>query len=254
MVRVWKCLILLILLTAGMYWHGPQLLQAADPVVDHSIYAELLQRFVKEGVVDYAGLKEQEARLVKYLDLLATIDPDSLVQKERFAFYANAYNAWTLKLILDHYPGIESIKDTGSLWKSPWKKKIVRINGDLLTLDNIEHDILRPQFKDPRVHFAINCAAKSCPPLYNIPFNGRDLDRQLDHTTKSFINDPESYRIEGDTLYISRIFKWFDEDFDDDPIGFFQKYAEGALLSRLNEKSGKIRVKYLDYDWSLNGT
>jgi len=243
---------MILTLVVGMLLPGP-VMQAAQPVVDHRLYAELLAQHVRDGLVDYRGLKQQEAHLDRYLDYLAGIAPDGLSDKERFAFYANAYNAWTLKLILDHYPGIESIKDTGSFWQSPWKKKIARIDGDLLTLDEIEHDILRPQFRDPRVHFAINCAAKSCPPLYNIPFSGRDIDRQLDHITRSFINDPARYRVEGDTLYVSRIFKWFGEDFDEDPIGFFQKYAEGALLSLLKERSGNMRVKYLDYDWSLNG-
>ena len=244
---------LLIALLTSLFFLGPKPLAAAEAVVDHQQFAELLPSYVKDGVVDYTGFKVQEVRLAAYLDQLAGIDPDKLAEKERFAFYTNAYNAWTIKLMLDHYPGIDSIKDTGSLWQSPWKKKIVRINGELLTLDNIEHDILRPEFRDPRVHFAINCAAKSCPPLYNIPFNGRDLDRQLDHTMRSFINDPASYRVDGHTLYVSRIFKWFGEEFNDDPIGFFEKYAEGDLLALLKEKSGKMRVKYLDYNWSLNG-
>lgn len=245
--------ILMVALASAMLSPGIVGLHAAPLTVDHHLYAQLLQRHVHEGVVDYGGLKRQEALLDQYLDYLAGIDPDDLADKERFAFYANAYNAWTLKLILGHYPGIESIKDTGSFWESPWKKKMVRIDGGLLTLDEIEHDILRPQFQDPRVHFAINCAAKSCPPLYNIPFNGQDLDRQLDHTTRSFINDPARYRIDGNTLYVSRIFKWFGEDFDEDPIGFFQKYAEGDLQSELQTRSQDLRVKFLDYDWSLNG-
>jgi len=245
--------ILIVALVVGMLSICPSRLEAAPSIVDHHLYAQLLQRYVREGVVDYSGLKRQEALLDQYLDYLAGIDTKGLSDKERFAFYTNAYNAWTLKLILDHYPGIKSIKDTGSLWQSPWKKKIARIDGDLLTLDQIEHDILRPQFRDPRVHFAINCAAKSCPPLYNIPFNGHDLDRQLDHTTRAFINDPARYRIDGNTLYVSRIFKWFGEDFNEDPLGFFQKYAEGDLQSELQVRSQDLRVKFLDYDWSLNG-
>ncbi|MGD9331042.1 MAG: DUF547 domain-containing protein [Desulfobacterales bacterium] len=253
MKSVLSILALFPILVFSLFLLAPRSLAAVESTVDHRPYAQLLQKYVKGGVVDYTGFKTEKAQLEAYLDQLAGIDPDKLAEQERFAFYANAYNAWTIKLILDHYPGIDSIKDTGSLWQSPWKKKIARIDGGLLTLDEIEHDILRPQFKDPRVHFAINCAAKSCPPLYNVPFNGRELDRQLDHTTRSFINDPTSYRIEGDTLYVSRIFKWFSEDFNDDPLGFFEKYAEGPLLKRLQERSGQMRVKYLDYDWSLNG-
>lgn len=245
--------ILMVALASAMLHPGLGGLHAAPLTVDHHLYAQLLQRHVHEGVVDYGGLKRQEALLDQYLDDLAGIDPDGLADKERFAFYVNAYNAWTLKLILDHYPGIKSIKDAGSLWQSPWKKKIARIDGGLLTLDEIEHDILRPQFRDPRVHFAVNCASKGCPPLFGVPFNGRDLDLQLDRVTRSFINDPSRYRMDGDVLYVSQIFKWFSEDFDDDPIGFFRKYADGNLQTELQARSENLRVKFLDYDWSLNG-
>ena len=245
--------ILMVALVTGMLFLSPSRLAADPAMVDHRLYAQLLQLHVRDGVVDYGGLKRQEAMLDRYLDHLAGIDPDGLSDKARFAFYVNAYNAWTLKLILDHYPGIKSIKDAGSLWQSPWKKKIALINGGLLTLDEIEHDILRPQFRDPRVHFAVNCASKGCPPLFGIPFNGRDLDHQLDRVTRSFINDPTRYRMDGDVLYVSRIFKWFGEDFDDDPIGFFRKYAVGNLQTELQARSQGLRIKFLDYDWSLNG-
>ncbi len=226
---------------------------AAPTTVDNTLYAGLLARHVHQGLVDYRGLKQEESQLDRYLDVLAAVNPDLLPTDERFAFYVNAYNAWTLKLILKHYPGIMSIKDAGSLWQSPWKKKLARIDGGMLTLDQIEHDILRAQFGDPRVHFAVNCASKSCPPLYSIPFNGRDLNRQLDHVTRSFINDPARYRLEGDVLFVSRIFKWFGEDFNDDIIGFFQTYAEGDLKAVLQLKARDLEVKFLDYDWSLNG-
>jgi hypothetical protein len=226
---------------------------AASSAVDNTLYAGLLARHVHQGVVDYRGLKQEVPVLDRYLDVLAAVDPGLLSADARFAFYVNAYNAWTLKLILNHYPGITSIKEAGSFWESPWKKKLARINGGLLTLDEIEHDILRSQFKDPRVHFAVNCASKSCPPLYSVPFNGHDLDRQLDHVTRSFINDPARYRLEGDVLYVSRIFKWFGADFNDDIIGFFQTYAEGDLKTVLQAKAQDLKVKFLDYDWSLNG-
>jgi len=129
----------------------------------------------------------------------------------------------------------------------------VRIDGKVTTLDHVEHEILRPRYKDPRVHFAINCAAKSCPPLRPEAFSGAILDRQLDDSTRSFINDPKSYRLEGNELYASRIFKWFSEDFNEDVFGFFLKYATGNLKKELDAKSDRISVKYLQYDWSLNG-
>jgi len=223
-------------------------------VVDHEPYGVLLKAHVRNGVVDYKGLKSREAELDRYLDMLASVNSTTLSRDERFAFFINAYNAWTLKLILSGYPGIESIKDLGSIFKSPWKKKISRIDGERVTLDHIEHDILRPTFKDPRVHFAINCAAFSCPPLQSDPFLGATLDEQLDRATRSFINNPERNYLKGHILYVSRIFKWFGEDFNDDIVGFFMRYARADLKEQLEKQKGGIKVKYLPYDWSLNGS
>ncbi len=225
---------------------------AAKTGVDHSAFSELLQRYVKNGKVDYAGFQSEETKLDQYLDSLARVDINMLSRDEQFAFYANAYNAWTVKLILSKYPQIESIKSLGIFNTGPWKKKVVRLKGEKVSLDHIEHDILRPRFKDPRVHFVINCAAKSCPPLRSEAYRGDILNQQLDDSTRSFINDPKSYRLEGNDLYVSRIFKWFSEDFSDGALGFFQQYAKGELKEKLS-KSGKINVKYLEYDWSLNG-
>jgi len=128
-----------------------------------------------------------------------------------------------------------------------------RIDGKIITLDDIEHNILRPRFKDPRVHFAINCAAKSCPPLRSEPYYGGELDQQLEEMASAFINDPSKNRLEGNTLYVSKIFDWFEEDFNGDILGFFLKYAKGSLKEQLEVNKEKIKVKYLDYDWSLNG-
>ncbi|MBW2643159.1 MAG: DUF547 domain-containing protein, partial [Deltaproteobacteria bacterium] len=204
--------------------------------VDNSLYAGLLKKYVKDGVVNYQGFKKEESVLDKYLKVLEEVDSKILSRNERFAFYINAYNSWTIKLILSGYPDVKSIKDLGSLFKSPWKKKICRIDGKVITLDDIEHNILRPRFKDPRVHFAINCAAKSCPPLRSEPYRGGDLEQQLDEMTKAFINDRESNRLEDHTLYVSSIFKWFAEDFNKDIVGFFLKYAKGDLKCLIPRK------------------
>ena len=220
--------------------------------VDNRIFAELLASHVKNGLVDYQGLKNKEKKLDAYLDVLAAVDPEKLSRNDRFAFYVNAYNAWTIKLILSGYPGIESIKDLGSFFSSPWKKKICRINGELLTLDEIEHDILRPAFKDPRVHFAVNCASKGCPKLSPVPYEGDRLESQLNDVTRAFINNPKKNYIDGNTLYVSRIFKWFAEDFNHDIPAFFKKYAAPELKRQLVEQSDNIKVRHLDYDWSLN--
>ncbi len=221
--------------------------------VDHTLYGVLLSKYVKDGVVSYQGFKNDEAKLDEYLKVLENTKINELSRDEQYAFYVNAYNAWTIKLILGAYPGIESIKDLGNIFKSPWEKKIVRVNGDVMTLDDVEHNILRAQFKDPRVHFAVNCASKSCPPLISEPYRGSTLDQQLDQSTRAFINDPDSNYLKGNKLYASRIFKWFSEDFNDDVIGFFLKYAEGDFKKTLEAKKDDLKIKYLPYDWSLNG-
>jgi len=225
----------------------------ASGVVDHSLYGELLSKYVKSGGVNYRGFKNEEAKLDQYLKVLEKADTKKMSTKEQFAFYANAYNAWTIKLILSGYPGVKSIKELGGLLRSPWKKKICHIDGNIITLDDIEHKILRARFRDPRVHFAVNCASKGCPPLRSEPYEGRILDRQLDEMAEAFINDPSHNRLIGNTLYVSKIFKWFKEDFNNDVPGFFLKYAKGDLKRLLEENRGKIKIKHLDYDWSLNG-
>ena len=231
---------------------GFQSLATAAPAVDNSLYAELLQKYVADGKVDYAGFKSEETKLDRYLKILETVNPETLSRDAQFAYYINLYNAWTIKLILSAYPGIKSIKDLGSLFQSPWKKKIVRVDGDVITLDQVEHEILRPRFKDPRVHFAINCASRSCPPLRSEPYREDTLDRQLEDATRSFINNPKNFKLDGDELYVSRIFDWFSKDFQDDPLGFYLKYATGDLKKKLQAESDRIKVRYLDYDWSLN--
>lgn len=221
--------------------------------VDNSIYAELLKKHVKDGLVDYAGLKREEGKLDAYLKLLEQTDAGSLDEEEQFAFYINAYNAWTIKLILTTYPGVKSIKELRGLFQSPWKKKMVALKEGLMSLDNLEHEIMRPRFKDPRVHFAVNCASKGCPPLRSEPYCGELLNRQLDEMTIAFINDPRRGRLEGDTLHVSSIFKWYEEDFKDGVAAFFRWYAKGELKKGLETLGDSVKIRYLDYDWSLNG-
>ncbi len=225
----------------------------AEKGVDNRLWGELLQRHVNGGAVDYGGMKKEENSLDRYLEILAAVKPDTLESKERMAFYINLYNAWTVKLILGKYPDVKSIKELGTLFSSPWKKKIVRVDGKVITLDDVEHNILRPVFKDPRVHFAVNCASKGCPPLRPEPYSGSILDAQLDDATVSFLNDPERNRLEENVLHVSKIFKWFKGDFPEGIPAFFKKYAKADLLRMITEKNGNLKVKHLDYDWSLNG-
>ncbi|CAB5155641.1 hypothetical protein D3OALGB2SA_5087 [Olavius algarvensis associated proteobacterium Delta 3] len=222
-------------------------------MVDHSTYGELLEQYVRNGVVDYRGLKQEEARLDEYLKLLENTDLSRLGRDETYAFYVNAYNAWTLKVILSAYPGIKSIRELGVFSTGPWKKKIVRVDGRVISLDDVEHGILRKEYDDPRVHFAVNCASKSCPPLISEPYQGDILDQQMDTATRNFLNDRSYNYLEGNTLHVSRLFKWYSEDFPDGAVPFFLTYARGKFKQQLEARKNRPRVKYLDYDWSLNG-
>jgi hypothetical protein len=232
---------------------------AATPVtattgaVDHSLFAELLVKYVHDGVVNYKGFQTEEKKLDQYLSALTHSDTSQLNRSEKFAFYVNAYNAWTIKLILSGYPKIESIWDLGGkIFDKPFQREFIKIDQKTVSLDYIEHTILRPTFKDSRVHFAVNCASKSCPPLLSTPYLGKTLDSQLDAATRAFINDSEKNHIRGNSLYVSKIFKWFSGDFENDAESFILKYASEDLKSKISSQK-KLKVKYLDYDWSLNG-
>jgi len=222
----------------------------------HGRWNALLEAHVLDGGVDYLGFKRDEEKLAAYLAQLDAIDPDRLESAERLAFYINAYNAYTVKLILENFQDnrpVASIKKIGGFFSSPWSIRLVRIGGRLLTLDNIEHDIIRPQFRDPRIHFAINCAARSCPPLRGEAYVGERLERQLDDSTAAFLNDPNATFVAGNVLHLSKIFDWFSEDFGDDAASFIARYARGELAAAIKAAGPSLRLKFLPYDWSLNG-
>ena len=224
----------------------------AKDTVDNQIYASLLKKHVIDKRVNYDGFKKDEKLLDEYLAILSQTDIKSLSGNHLFAFYINAYNAFTIKLVLTKYPGINSIKEIGSFFSNPWNKKFISLRNRIVSLDHIEHDILRPKFKDPRVHFAINCASKSCPPLLDEPYEGKTLEGQLDTQTKKFINDKKNTFIKGDTLFISKIFKWFKKDFSDNPVLFIKRYASAELKEKLKFYGENINLSYLNYDWTLN--
>ena len=216
-----------------------------DIVVDiHDQWQTLLQKHVSPlGVVDYVGLKSTEATLDKYLsDLSDHVPGGSDLSKEAKAFWINAYNAFTVKLILDHYP-VQSIRDIAG--GEPWDKKWIQLGSKMYSLNNIEHDILRPMWKDARIHFAVNCAAKSCPPLGNTAFTASNTDRLLEKLTKAFVNNSASNTISSSSLVLSKIFDWYRTDFGD-LAGFIDKYTTVGI-------SSDVKITYQDYDWSLNG-
>lgn len=227
----------------------------AASLTTHDQWGDLLKRHVSNGVVDYRGFKKDEAELDIYLDQLARTDPDELSGAERLAYYINAYNSYTVKLILNNFDDgepVRSIRKIGGLFTSPWDISFAVLGGKTYSLDNIEHDIIRVQFDEPRIHFAVNCASKSCPILASEPYRGVDLDNQLEMSTRIFLQDPYHNYLEGNTLYVSSIFKWYKDDFRDGILAFFLAHTDAELKKSLQQKADDIRIKYLDYDWSLN--
>ncbi len=211
---------------------------------DHSAFNTLLQRHVtKSGAVNYGSFKGNAA-FEGYLKKLSANPPrDSWPKGERMAYWINAYNAFTIKLIVDNMP-LKSIKDISS----PWKKKFFQIDGKDYDLNTIEHEILRKQFDDPRIHFAINCASASCPKLLNMTFEARKLESQLEQAAKEFVNDPFRNNIEANAVQISKIFDWFKGDFTNKNrtiIQYLNKYSNTVI-------SESTKVKYKDYSWELN--
>ncbi len=238
------CLFILFLFFTGLS------LARAD--VDNRIYATLLKKHVTNEHVNYDGFQKDEKLLDDYLAILGHVNVNSLSKKGQFAFYINVYNAFTIKLILTKYPGINSIKEIGSFFTNPWNIKFISLQGKTVTLDHIEHKILRPRFKDPRVHFAINCASKSCPPLLDEPYDEKNLENQLNNQTRKFINDKRNTFLKKNTLFISKIFKWFQKDFADKPILFIRQHASDELKEKLDSSEGDVKISYLNYDWTLN--
>ncbi|RMG79178.1 MAG: DUF547 domain-containing protein [Bacteroidetes bacterium] len=210
----------------------------------HATWDALLKKHVSvDGRVNYSGFKANKAKLEKYLDLLAQTPPQkNWPRAKEMAYWINLYNAATIKLIVDNMP-LKSIKDLdgGKVWDRKW----IKVGSKVYSLNNIENDILRPKFKDARIHFAVNCAAKSCPPLWNRAWTAQNLERQLDDRARIFINNDRFNQLHGMKIRISPIFQWYAADFGD-LITFLNKYAIDNIPSN-------VEITYQDYDWSLNG-
>ncbi|MEM9857613.1 MAG: DUF547 domain-containing protein [Bacteroidota bacterium] len=225
----------------------------SDVAPDHSPWTNLLKQHVTpEGLVRYSDFKREEKKLDNYLKTLSekAPNPEKWSREEQLAYWINVYNAFTVKLVLDHYP-VESIKDINLVnipfVSSVWQKKFFSIGGEKMNLDHVEHSILRKEFNEPRIHFAINCASFSCPKLLNEAFLPKKIEEQLQHQAVSFINDKQRNKIDESSVRLSKIFKWFKKDFtkEGDLIGFVNKYSK-------IEVGRGVRVNYLDYNWKLN--
>jgi len=229
---------------------------------DHAAWTRVLEQYAPSGSVDYAGLKRTApADFSDYLRSLASVrraEYAAWTRDQQLAFWINAYNAWTVQLILDHYP-LKSIRSIGLLPGAAFRKDFIpleRLQGDTLSLGDIEHDILRGQFEAPRIHFAIVCASKSCPVLRKEAYRAADLDAQLQDAARTFIRDTSRNRFDADTrtLWLSSIFDWFGADFVRDGMTLQEVYAShvGAEAAAA-VRAGPVQVEFLDYDWSLNG-
>lgn len=221
----------------------------------HHKYDLLLQKYVKNGRVDYAAFhrsKQDVAALGAYIETLEKTNPDKLTKNDALAYWINLYNAVTLRLILDNYP-VDSIKDIGGLFSSPWKKKLVQVNGRTLTLNQIENEIIRPKFKDARIHFALNCASIGCPPLASHAYLGNSIDKQLDAASSYALSRENWFKLTN-SIEVSKIFDWYAQDFID-YAGSVRHYIaryRPELKSVLLDETKSLAFK--SYNWKLNKT
>ena len=212
--------------------------------ISHASWNTLVAKYVSaSGKVNYKGFLSSKAELQTYLDLLSSNPPSTSWSKnEQLAYWINAYNAFTVKLIIDNYP-LKSIMDLGK----PWDKNFINIGGKSYTLNNIEHDIIRKQFDEPRIHFAVNCASISCPILLNEAYTADKLNGQLDKQTRAYINNPQENSLSASSAEISSLFDWYKGDFT----------KKGSLIQFLNtyadtQVSSSASISYKNYNWSLN--
>lgn len=219
---------------------------------NHAIWNELTKKYVTaEGYMDYKGIIKDSTKLNKYLDQLSSNHPnDTWSSNERKAFWINAYNAFTVKLIVDNYP-VKSIKDLGgAIYRvnTPWDIKFIKIGDEEYHLNDLEHNILRKEWEDARIHAAVNCASISCPRLRAGAFTARDLDKQLDEQMRIFVNDKTKNVINEKSAKLSKLFKWFSGDFKNNApsvIAYINKYSDTKL-------SEDADIDYAEYDWNLN--
>jgi hypothetical protein len=251
----------------------------ADKKFSYEKYSKVLKTYVDEkGKVNYRKLKENKQEMKVFLDKLEKLEPEdyqSRSDEEKISFWINAYNALTLKVILDHYPLAESSFRTRKYPRNSirqisgvWSKIKFLVMGKEITLDHIEHKILRKEFKEPRIHMALVCAARGCPPLRQEPYKAEMLNEQLDDQTRRFLSERNNFFIDKKQrlVYLSAIFKWYGKDFIgsyEPSLGFKKRnrreravlYFVSLYLQEEDKKfleQGSYRIKYLNYDWTLN--
>lgn len=259
-------------LASGLAWAGPWAYAQAAFDHNHAAWDALLKKHVrwlpdnKQSRVDYAGLGKERAQLGKILadwSAVSSAQFNAWSKDQRMAFLINAYNGFTLELILTRYPDLKSIKDLGSLLQSPWKNRFFKLLGEARHLDWIEHEQLRPLYRDPRVHAALNCASIGCPALMPEAFTASRLDAMLSDGMQRFMADRSRNRYNPATgkVEVSAIFKWFREDFEkgdrgfqrlEDVWAFYADQLADDAAGRDKLRARNVGVSFLDYDWSLN--
>lgn len=226
-----------------IFFNGLSAMSNTPAPPSHAAWDALLKKHVgADGKVNYKGIKADKAKLEGYLkELSAQAPSDSWSRNEQLAYWINAYNAFTIKLIIDKYP-VASIRDLHQ--GNPWDVKWIKLGDKTYSLNNIENDIIRPTFKEPRIHFAVNCAAKSCPPLLNRAWTADALETLLEQQAKAFINNPAFNKVESGKAQVSKIFEWYATDFGN-LADYLNRYAKTKL------KKG-APIQYLEYNWALN--
>lgn len=260
-----------ILLTAGFVFFAAFTHASKEPL-DHKQWSDLLAQNVtpirggKSTEVDYEAFSKESQVLDKYLNAISAVklsDFEAWGKNEQLAFLINTYNAFTVKLIIDGDKDIDSIKDLGSLFKSPWKQEFIPLFGSTVSLDHVEHELIRGsgKYNEPRIHFAVNCASIGCPSLRGEAFVADKLEQQLEEQTKSFLNDETRNVYSDDTVTVSSIFKWYRADFEQgwrDAYSlhqFLALYSKDLGLNKDQEErlnSEEVKVKFGKYDWNLN--
>jgi hypothetical protein len=231
----------------------------AAATVDHKSWDSLLASFIRTDIsglnrLRYGAFKRKGRHALKaYLNYLQSVRITELNRTEQFAFWVNLYNAKTVEFILDNYPvsSIRKIK-SGLFTPGPWKRKALRIEGVALSLDDVEHGILRRFWRDPRVHYAVNCASIGCPNLMKRAYTGARLDAMLIAAAKAYINSPRGVKMSGGSITASKIYSWYVKDFGGDEAGVMRhlrRYAAPALAGRLKAAG---RISSYAYDWNLN--
>lgn len=249
---------------------------AAGPgdLPDHAVFTRVLQEVVTVPNVDYARLLANREGLDRYLEALGNTDPavlDGAPRAEQLAFWINAYNACMLQLVIDNYP-IERQRvglfqrariavvgyPANSVWqiRDVFSGKHCRVAGADRSQDEIEHEIIRPRFEEPRIHFAVNCAARSCPILWSEAFTADRLEAQLERAVMALISSPAHFRVQeeegGPVLHLNRVLDWYSQDFGgvEGLRAFFLPYLEGETLEQVRDPATPIR--FFEYDWTLN--